>query len=138
MRFALILTLLPLLAAPVAAQEPAKASADALIAELGDDSYEVRERATEGLIAMGEGAVPVLERALKSEDLEVRLRAGRALRAIRSGRAARLPKRAEGDDRPAPRDPDSQLREGVEVRSVQVQVENGKARVTLRTVENGQ
>ncbi len=138
MRLALILTLLPLLAAAAAAQEPAKAPADELVAKLGDDSYEVREKATEGLIALGAGAIPALERALESEDLEVRLRAGRALRAIRSGRGARSPKRAEGEDRDVPRNPDSQLREGVQVRGVQVQIENGKVKVTLRTVEDGQ
>ena len=54
----------------------------ALIRQLGDDSFEVREKATHALIALGEGAVPFLQQAIKSTDLEVVRRAERCLRAL--------------------------------------------------------
>jgi hypothetical protein len=78
-----LLLLMPLaLAALVfaqAADDPAE-----LVKKLGAEDYTVREEAQKKLIEMGEKAVPALEEALKSDDLEVRLRAGRALRAIGS------------------------------------------------------
>jgi hypothetical protein len=83
MRAALFLLPLVLAAVVVAQQAPA---ADKLIQELGHEDYQVREDATRELIEMGEKAVPALEKALLSEDLEVRVRAGRALRAIRGER----------------------------------------------------
>jgi len=55
----------------------------ALIRKLGDDSFEVREKATEALTAMGEPAVPFLQEAVKSADLEIVRRAEQCLRAIR-------------------------------------------------------
>jgi hypothetical protein len=54
----------------------------ALIRQLGDDSFEVREKATQALIAIGEPAVPFLQQAAKSTDLEVVRRAERCLQAI--------------------------------------------------------
>jgi len=54
----------------------------ALIRQLGDDSFEVREKATQALIALGEPAVPFLQPAAKSTDLEVARRAERCLQAI--------------------------------------------------------
>ena len=54
----------------------------ALIRQLGDDSFETREKATQALIAQGEPAVPFLQAALKSTDLEVVHRAERCLQTI--------------------------------------------------------
>ncbi len=59
--------------------------AAALVKQLGSEDYDAREEAQKKLVEMGDKAVPALEEALKSEDLEVRLRAGRALRAIGAG-----------------------------------------------------
>src|SRR5262249_57165752 len=53
-----------------------------LIRQLGDDSFEVREKATQALIAIGEPAVPFLRQAAKSTDPEVVRRAERILQAI--------------------------------------------------------
>jgi hypothetical protein len=61
----------------------------ALIQKLGDDSFEVREKATEALITMGEPAVPFLQIALKSNDLEVSRRAEHCLKSIRKDPAER-------------------------------------------------
>jgi len=47
----------------------------ALIEKLGHDSFDIREDAAEALKKYGEEARPLLEKALESEDLEVRLRA---------------------------------------------------------------
>jgi hypothetical protein len=54
----------------------------ALIRQLGDDSFEVREKASQALIAVGEPAVPFLREAAKSTDPEVVRRADRCLQAI--------------------------------------------------------
>ena len=54
----------------------------ALIRQLGDDSFEIREKATQALIALGEPAAPFLQPAAKSTDLEVARRAERCLQAI--------------------------------------------------------
>jgi hypothetical protein len=54
----------------------------ALIRQLGDDSFEIREKASQALIALGEPAVPFLQAAAKSTDLEVARRAERCLQAI--------------------------------------------------------
>lgn len=109
---------------------------DDLVGKLADESYEVREQATKDLVAMGEKAVPALEKALQSEDLEVRLRAGRALRAIRGGGKATGEPQAPGtSEAPAPSP-------GLSGRSaaneVQVQVADGRVKVRVRSVENGQ
>lgn len=85
---------LPAALAAVALAQGGESAAD-LVKKLGDDSYEVREAATKQLVEMGEKAVPELEKALKSDDLEVRLRAGRALRAIRGVK----PEPAPGPDK---------------------------------------
>ena len=54
----------------------------ALITELGDDSYAVRERASSDLVALGAAAVPLLREALKDEDVEVARRAEKCLQLI--------------------------------------------------------
>jgi HEAT repeats/PQQ-like domain len=53
-----------------------------LIRKLGDDSFEVREKATEDLQALGRLAVPALARAVEDPDLEIARRAGDCLQAI--------------------------------------------------------
>jgi HEAT repeats len=60
-----------------------------LIRQLGDDSFEAREKATQALIAIGEAAAPFLQQAIKSTDLEVARRAQRCLAAIHKDPAER-------------------------------------------------
>jgi HEAT repeat protein len=50
-----------------------------LVKDLGDDEFEVRQKAVEGLVALGLRARAALRAALKDPDLEVRLRAQRCL-----------------------------------------------------------
>jgi hypothetical protein len=58
--------------------DPVKeARATALVRRLGDETFEVREKAVEDLVALGGVAMPHLERALKDEDAE-RVRLARA------------------------------------------------------------
>jgi WD40 repeat protein len=66
---------------------PADAKAiDKWIAQLGADSFKKREEAIQQLIAIGEPALTQLQQTVdnKDADPDVRLRAGRALRAIQS------------------------------------------------------
>ena len=57
----------------------------ALIAQLGDDSFEKREQAEKKLVAAGKAAVGLLKKAVvESGDAEARERAGVVLRAIRA------------------------------------------------------
>jgi hypothetical protein len=51
----------------------------ALIAELGDDSYLIRDKASAELVALGAAAVPLLREARKDEDVEVARRAEKCL-----------------------------------------------------------
>jgi hypothetical protein len=53
-----------------------------LVKQLGDDSFQVRQKAEADLIVLGKVALPLLKEALKSKDLEVVRRARRCLRAI--------------------------------------------------------
>jgi hypothetical protein len=55
---------------------------DALVQQLGDDSYSRREEATRELIALGAPAEPALKKATRSSDLEVVRRAGNCLKEI--------------------------------------------------------
>ena len=54
----------------------------ALIQQLDDDSFEMREKATKDLIALGATALPQLRQAAKSRSPEVKRRAERCLAAI--------------------------------------------------------
>jgi hypothetical protein len=56
-----------------------------LITELGDDSFEVRQKASAQLVAIGSAAVPLLKQATKSDDIEVVRRAQECLKHIESG-----------------------------------------------------
>jgi hypothetical protein len=134
------LFLIPLLfaAAVVAQQAPTAAE---LVKKLGHEDYAVREQAMKQLIEMGEPAVPALEEALKSDDLEVRLRAGRALRAIGGNGGEASKDKSDGADRDdgdadAPRE--RPLRQpGNSASSVQIEMVNGKVRVTVRETVDG-
>ncbi|KAF0241079.1 MAG: HEAT repeat-containing, partial [Planctomycetota bacterium] len=66
-----------LLALPAPADEIAD-----LVKALGDDDYDRREKAAERLAEIGAPAVEALREAVKSEDAEVRAKAGRALALI--------------------------------------------------------
>jgi HEAT repeat protein len=56
-----------------------------LIAQLGDDAFEVREKASAQLLAYGPVVEPLLEQACKDRDIEVVRRAEECLRQIRRG-----------------------------------------------------
>lgn len=55
---------------------------EALIRQLGDESFDVREKAVEDLVALGEAAIPSLRVAAKDTDVEVARRAKHCLHAI--------------------------------------------------------
>lgn len=129
---ALLFVPLALVAAAFAQQadadKPKADTVDGLVKQLGHDNYDVREIATKKLIAMGEKAIPALEQALKSEDLEVRLRAGRALRAIRAKG------KPEAQDKPADnsRPEERPKADGPEGRLVATQLSMANGKVTLK------
>jgi len=78
-RLALIILLL--LAAPLAADATEDKVRD-LIARLGDNSWEVRERSQRELVGIGEPARKQLKEALENKDLEIRNRASSTLIAM--------------------------------------------------------
>ena len=55
-----------------------------LVRQLGDESFEVREKASEAIVKIGIAALPLLEKAAKAEDAEVRIRASKAIEAIKA------------------------------------------------------
>jgi hypothetical protein len=57
----------------------------ALIVQLGDESFKVRQKASEDLIAFGPAALPQVRRALRETDEEVKERARDALAALQGG-----------------------------------------------------
>ena len=68
------------------AKQPAPArkhQIEQLIAGLGSDSYATREASTDALAAIGEDAVPFIERGLSNPDLEVQRRSELVLALIR-------------------------------------------------------
>ncbi|MDH3590333.1 MAG: PDZ domain-containing protein [Planctomycetota bacterium] len=141
MRIAL-LSMPLVLAAAVLAQDVEKTetktpSADEWVQKLGHEDYAVREEATKKLIDMGAKAVPALERALKSDDLEVRLRAGRALRSIQGNGRSNKPEAEAGPDDEQRRDPARPMAPGSRSKSVQIQMLDGKVRVTIGKMVNG-
>jgi HEAT repeat protein len=63
-----------------------------LIRQLGDDSFEVREKASAKLVTLGAVVETLLEEAVKTnEDIEVVRRAEECLRLIRRGASAKVP-----------------------------------------------
>jgi hypothetical protein len=101
-----------------------------LVKKLGSEDYAVREDAQKKLIEMGEKAVPALEEALKSDDLEVRLRAGRALRAI-GAEPKQAEKAVEVEEAGEPVAP------GVQQRSTSLQIMPGKVTITVTETVDG-
>jgi RNA polymerase sigma factor (sigma-70 family) len=65
---------------------------DRLIAQLDDDDFDVREKATEKLIALGRAAEAAVRKAASSGSAEVRLRAGRILERLEKGSAGDGPR----------------------------------------------
>jgi HEAT repeat protein len=62
--------------------EAARARVRELIKQLGDDSFDVREKASDGLAAIGRAALPALSEALKDRDAEIARRAADCIRLI--------------------------------------------------------
>jgi len=127
--------LIPVLSGLALLARAGDATPEELVKKLADEKYEVREQATKDLIAMGDAAAPALEKALQSDDLEVRLRAGRALRAIRGGDGGKSDE--AGPTTPGNPDPGAPRAARSNVRSVQVQSAEGKVKVRVSTVEDG-
>ncbi len=67
------------------------ATLDDLIAQLGAESFEVRQKAYDQVWAYGQDGVPALRKALKNRNPEVVLRASMILRNIEAGIVADLP-----------------------------------------------
>src|SRR5215216_2028181 len=68
-----------------AATPPTAEEIDAAILRLGDDSFDVRQKATEWLWQAGVAVEPQLRAALKSTDPEIRTRAASVLDKVRYG-----------------------------------------------------
>jgi hypothetical protein len=67
-----------------------KTSADALVLALAAEDFNVREQAEQSLAALGESALPVLQRNARSADPEIRMRVNRLLGLAGSGRLKRM------------------------------------------------
>lgn len=106
-----------------------------LVKKLGSDDYAVREEAQSKLVDLGDKAIPALEEALKSDDLEVRLRAGRALRAIGARtKGADAPK---ADDQPG--NPPGEMPAGRrDVRGFRMSIGPGEVTVTITEMVDGE
>ena len=65
---------------PPRAADPARI--EKLIAQLGSDSFEEREEAEKQLDALGEDALPALQKATENADAEIRSRAERLIQAL--------------------------------------------------------
>lgn len=61
-----------------------------LIRQLGDESFETREKAMASLIALGSGAMPLLRQALQDPDAEIVDRADKCLKQMKAGAGASL------------------------------------------------
>ncbi len=66
------------------ASEATRKRAQALIRQLGDDDFSVREKAAADLVALGPVSLPLLREALRSSDLEVGQRARECLEQIQT------------------------------------------------------
>ena len=69
---------------------PSHAQVQKWIAELGDDSFEVREAATRNLTEAWQQSLPAVAEAVKSADPEVRQRAGDIIKRIDANAAAKF------------------------------------------------
>ena len=69
-------------AVPASAVRPANGDIDELVRDLSNESYRVREKATEKIWSLGDKALAALEVAAESRDPELRLRARDLLRKI--------------------------------------------------------
>jgi len=76
--------------------EASKAEIEKLIADLGSDDFETREAATTKLGLIGDATLPYLEKAEKSEDAEVRRRAGDLRKTLQGVAELRKKELAEG------------------------------------------
>ena len=81
---ALIIAFAAILSESTFADDAEKPQVARLIQQLGDDSFETRERAQQALIDLGQQAVPLLQKAAASTNAEVAFRARQALRSITS------------------------------------------------------
>jgi HEAT repeat protein len=70
--------------------EENRIKAQNLVKKLGDDSFEVREQATNEIKTLGVMVVPMLRQALRDADVEVRQRAQACLQAVEKERMAAL------------------------------------------------
>src|SRR5260370_1389271 len=61
-----------------------------LIADLGDDSFEVRQNASAQLVVVGAAAIPLLKQAAKDTDIEVVRRAEDCLKHIETGSSSSI------------------------------------------------
>ena len=77
--------LLSLASAGLAADVPPEEVIEALIEQLGSASYQKREEATQSLWQIGDPAVKALQKAAKSDDPEVRIRAQEILKGVQLG-----------------------------------------------------
>jgi hypothetical protein len=86
MKLSLVLVALATVARPPA---PAPGDLDALVLQLGSESYAERETASRVLEALGPPALPALRAALRSDDAEIRRRARYLVEEIQRRVAAR-------------------------------------------------
>jgi len=114
-----------------AGDPPAERSVEQLIAQLGADEYQAREDATKALIARGAAAIPALEKAVQAEDVEVRMRAGRALRTIREKQPRKIEGPRNNGSAPSPTSSPTSGGSGVEHRSTSMRFVNGVWEVTI-------
>ncbi len=127
-----ILIVPAILLAGLAFAQQAAPTAEELILKLGSEEYAVREDATKRLVEMGEKAIPALEKALQSSDVEVRMRAGRALRAIRDPKGGREVEAEAGAERPLP-----QPGQGLRNRSYSIEMRDGRVKVRVKELVEG-
>jgi hypothetical protein len=114
---------------------------EALVRDLGDDTFSVRESATTKLTLIGEAALPHLEKALSSDDPEVRRRAAAIKETVVSTAVERrkelLDKDALKHVRPVfgfQREPESLGGRRVDVVRVRLEGKDARAAAALRDV----
>jgi hypothetical protein len=68
----------------IEADREEQATIESLIRQLGDESYDKREAAGEAIIAIGLKALPFIERAVRSDDFEIRYRSEQVRQKLRA------------------------------------------------------